>query len=156
MQKLKRTCLVNSKLAWRIWWFLTRALTNLENLHFNELLLTKVQNVWAKKVGRSYFWLHWRLMQNLKKNWLVLPKMTWGFWQMFTRAPSRVWKFGLLLGPFIQNWNCMNLKFTEEWCVMKMKNDAKIEEDLTCQLKIDMRNLTNFDLSTQKSQKYAL
>ena len=39
---------------------------------------------------------------------------------------------------------------------MKMENDAKIEEELTCQFKIDMRNLTNFDLSTQKSQKFAL
>ena len=38
---------------------------------------------------------------------------------------------------------------------MTMKNDAKIEE-LTCQFKIDMRNLTNFDPSTQKSQKFAL
>ena len=34
-----------------------------------------------------------------------------------------------------------------------MKNHAKIEEELTCQFKIDMRNLTNFDLSTQKYQK---
>ena len=32
---------------------------------------------------------------------------------------------------------------------MRMKNDAKFEEDLTCQFKIDMRNLTNFDPSTQ-------
>ena len=39
---------------------------------------------------------------------------------------------------------------------MRMKNDAKFEEDLTCQFKIDMRNLTNFDLSTRKSQKFAL
>ena len=30
-----------------------------------------------------------------------------------------------------------------------MKNDAKFEEELACQLKIDIRNLTNFDLSTQ-------
>ena len=37
---------------------------------------------------------------------------------------------------------------------MTMKNDAKLE--LTCQFKIDMRNLTNFDLSTRKSQKFAL
>ena len=50
----------------------------------------------------------------------------------------------------------MRLKFTEELCVMKMKNDVKFEEELTCQFKIDMRNLTNFDLSTQKSQKFAL
>ena len=50
----------------------------------------------------------------------------------------------------------MNLKLTEKLCVMRMKNDAKFEEELTCQFKIDMRNLTNFDPSTQKSQKYAL
>ena len=50
----------------------------------------------------------------------------------------------------------MNLKFTGELSVMTMKNDAKIEEELTCQFKIDMRNLTNFDPSTLISQKFAL
>ena len=50
----------------------------------------------------------------------------------------------------------MNLKSTGELCVMRMKNDAKFEEDLTCQFKIDMRNLTNFDPSTRKSQKFEL
>ena len=39
---------------------------------------------------------------------------------------------------------------------MTMKNDTNIEEDLTCQFKIDLRNLTNLDPSTQKSQKFAL
>ena len=29
------------------------------------------------------------------------------------------------------------------------------KEDLTCQFKIDLRNLTNFELSTQKSEKFA-
>ena len=37
-----------------------------------------------------------------------------------------------------------------------MKNDTKIEEELTCRFKADTRNLTNFDLSTQKSKKFAL
>ena len=32
---------------------------------------------------------------------------------------------------------------------MTMKSDAKIEEKLTCQFKIDMRNLTNFEPSTK-------
>ena len=50
----------------------------------------------------------------------------------------------------------MSLKFTEELCVMRMKNGAKFEEDLTCQFKIDMRNLTNFDPSTRKSEKFEL
>ena len=48
----------------------------------------------------------------------------------------------------------MSLKFTGELCVMRMKNDAKFEEELTCQFKIDMRSLTNFDPSTRKSQKF--
>ena len=39
---------------------------------------------------------------------------------------------------------------------MTMKNDTKFEEELTCQFKIDMRNLTYFDPSTRKSQKFAL
>ena len=50
----------------------------------------------------------------------------------------------------------MTFKFTEELCVMTMKNDTKTEEELTCGFKIDMRNLTNFDSSTGKSKKIAL
>ena len=46
-------------------------------------------------------------------------------------------------GPFIQSRKCMSLKFTGELCLMRMNNDAKFEEDLTCRLKIDMRNLMN-------------
>ena len=36
---------------------------------------------------------------------------------------------------------------------MKLKRDAKFGEESTCRFKIDIRNLTNFDLSTDKSQK---
>ena len=50
----------------------------------------------------------------------------------------------------------MSLKFTGELCVMAMKNNAKFEEELTCQFKIDMKNLMNFDMSTGKSQKFAV
>ena len=39
---------------------------------------------------------------------------------------------------------------------MTKKNDAKFEKELTCRFKIDMRNLQIFDLSTQKSQIFAL
>ena len=39
---------------------------------------------------------------------------------------------------------------------MALKNDGKFEEELTCRFKIDMTNLTNFDPSTRKSQKFAL
>ena len=43
----------------------------------------------------------------------------------------------------------MTLKITEELYVMTMKNDTKIEEELTCRFKIDM-NFTKLDPSTRK------
>ena len=43
----------------------------------------------------------------------------------------------------------MSFKFTVDLCVMTIKNDTKIEEELTCCFKIDM-NFTKFDPSTRK------
>ena len=39
---------------------------------------------------------------------------------------------------------------------MKLKRDTKFGEELTRCFKIDVRNLTNFYLSTQKSQNFLL
>ena len=105
--------------------------------------------------SRGVVWWHSRLMQSLKENWLVLPKMTWWIGQIFIRARSKVKKLGLSLGPFIQSRKRMSLKFSGELCAIKVNNDSKFEEELTCQFKIDMRNLINFDLNTQKFQKFA-
>ena len=41
----------------------------------------------------------------------------------------------------------MTLKYTEELCVMTMKNNPKFEEELTSHFKTDMRNLTTFEHS---------
>ena len=38
---------------------------------------------------------------------------------------------------------------------MKLKRDTKFGEEPRCRFKIGIRNLTNFDLSTQKSQKFS-
>ena len=45
----------------------------------------------------------------------------------------------------------MSLKFTQELCVMTMKNDAKFEEEFTCHFKINMRNLMSFDPNFNQS-----
>ena len=74
----------------------------------------------------------------------------------FSPEQMKVSKLGFLLGYFIQSRKCMNLKFTRELCVTTMKNDAKFEKELAYQFKNDMRNLTNSDLSTRKSHKFAL
>ena len=50
----------------------------------------------------------------------------------------------------------MSSIFTGDLCVMTMKKDAKIEEELTCQFKIYMTNLKNFHPSTQKTQNIGL
>ena len=81
--------------------------------------------------------------------------MSRGIWKIFTRALETV-KMELSWDLFVKYRKCMSLKFMEESCVMTMKNDTKIEEELTCCLKIDMKNLTNFDPSTRKSPKCAL
>ena len=86
---------------------------NLTNFDLSTRLLNKVYIVWAKKVQRSYLSWHWRVMQNLKKNWLVAWKMTWGIWQIFTRALESV-KIGTLMGPFVQIRKFMSLKFYRE------------------------------------------
>ena len=66
----------------------------------------------------------------------------------------KVSKLGHWWDLLIQSIKTMRLKFTEELCVITMKNDAKFEEKLTCSSKVDMGNLMNFDPSTRKSQKY--
>ena len=61
----------------------------------------------------------------------------------FSPEHSKVSKLELWWDPFAQSRKCMTLKFTEELCVMTMKNDAKIEGELTHRFKIDMRNFKN-------------
>ena len=65
-------------------------------------------------------------------------------------------KLVLSWDPFVQIGRCMSLKFTGKLYVMTMKNYAKFEKELICKFKIDMKDLTNFDQSTQKSKKFAL
>ena len=54
--------------------------------------------------------------------------------------------------PITQSRKCTSFKFTEEFCVMKMKNDMNFEEELTHQFKIDT-NLMNCDARTQNLEK---
>ena len=70
---------------------------------------------------RNYLSWHWSVIQNLKKNWLVVWKMTWGICQI-SPGHLKVSKLGLWWEPFIQSRKCMSLKFTEEICVLCLDN----------------------------------
>ena len=94
----KKYWLVVSRMT-RIWWILTRALKSLTNFHFDWFLLCRVFNVWWKKVQTSYLSWQWKVMQNLTKNWLVVWKMTWEIWQIFTKGLKTV-KIWTLMGSF--------------------------------------------------------
>ena len=74
----------------------------------------------------------------------------------FSPEHWKVSELGLSCDPFVQTRKCISLKFTGDLCYMTMKNDTKIEEELTCRFKIDMKNLTDFDPITRKSPKFAL
>ena len=124
---------------------LTWALKSLKNLHFNGLLLSKVDVAWAKKSREELSFM--TLQSDAKCDEKLTCCLKWEISQIFTRA--QVSKLKLWWDPFVQRRKCMSLKFTEKLCVMKMKNDTKIEEELTCCFKIDM-NFTNFDPSTRK------
>ena len=68
---------------------------------------------------------------------------------------SKVSKVFTLTAPLEQSIYCLRLKSIDELSFMKMKRDAKFGEESTCRFKIDLRNLTNFDLTTQKSEKFS-
>ena len=110
---------------------MTRALGSLKNLHFNEILLTKVY-VWAKKVQASYLSWHWRVTQKLTcglendiRDLADFPQSTrksqnWDFDGIFLSKVENVW---------LKIYRGVMCHDNEVWC--------KIQRGMTCQFKID-------------------
>ena len=147
MKNLKRNILVVSKLTEGIWRISTCALESLKNLQYIMFALKKYRGVIFHDTGEWY------------KLWRKAD-LWFGKWHeefgKFSLEHWKVSKLTLWWIPFFQSRKCISLKFTEELSVMKMKNKSKFEEVLPCQFKIDMRNLANLYLSTEKSQKFEL
>ena len=114
-----------------------------ENLHFDGILLFKVGNVWALNLQRSYLSSQWRMMKNLKRNWLVVSKLTPQF-DKFWPKHLNVSKICILKGCFWPKYIMFELKCTEELCLMSLKIDVKFEGKLTYPFQNDMTNLAKF------------
>ena len=71
----------------------------------------------------------------------------------FDLSTRKSQKMFTLIGFF---WAKYILFGTDELSFMKLKRDTQFGEESTCHFKIDIRNFTNFDLSTRKSQKFSL
>ena len=112
---------------------------------------TFIGTFWAKYILLELKWYIWVIFHDTeewckiwKKNRLVVWKMVWGIWQIFTRALESL-KIGTLMGSFYPKQKMYELKVykgvmchdSEEWC-------KKYGAELTCRFKIDLRNLTNF------------
>ena len=108
---------------------------------------------------KKYIGINFHGTQEWYKIWKK-PELWFGKWHeefaKFLPEHLEVSKLGVWWDPFIQSRKYMSLKFTEELCVMTIKNDAKFEKEFNYCFKTDMGNLTNFDLSTRKRQKLAL
>ena len=81
-----------------------------QNWDFDGIFLSKVENVWASNLQRSYVSWQWRMMQNLKRNWLVSSKWTWGIWQILTQTLTKISKLCALMGCFWPKYIMFELK----------------------------------------------
>ena len=119
-----------------------------ENLHFDGLLLCNAYKDLDENVQKSYVLWHWRMMQSLKKNWLLFPKMTYSFVN-FNGGSDKSENF---------HFDVLLLSIAYKVLAKKVQNNylywhwrVNFEEKLTFCLKNDMRNLVSFNTSSWKS-----
>ena len=129
-------------------------LKNHKNLHFNGILLPKVNNISTQKYRGVIFHETKEWYKILRKIDLFFQKWN-GIWKVFTRASESL-KTGTLIGSFYLKKKMNEVKIAGELCLMKIKNNEKFERELNCQFKIDTRNLENFGPSTPKCQTFVL
>ena len=109
----------------QIWWKFTWAV---KSLKFCTLMgsFCKNHKVSAKKVQKSYLSWQWRVIQNLKKNWLVVSNMTWGIWWIFTQ-PLKNPKKVTLMDYFCPKYVRFQLKNTDNLSFITLNSNEKLE-----------------------------
>ena len=139
MQSLKENWLLLSKNVIRNLGNFTRVVKNLKICTLRDLFCPRF-------LRRSYVSWHWRVMKYLKKNWLVVWKMTQEFCLVFMGAVESV-KICTFILPFFhtKTYRRVISHDTEEW--------SKLWRDTDFYLKNDMRNLVIFNASSEKSEK---
>ena len=92
----------------------------------------------------------WIVIQNSKKNWSIVSKMTRIWWNLTWAL--KIIKISALIGFFCAKYITFDLKKcrgatshdTEEWCKIWRKTNSGLEND--------MKNMVSFHKSTWKSQ----
>ena len=89
----------------------------------------------AKIVHKSYLSWHWRMMQSLRKNWLVISNMTWVIWGIFTQ-PFKSLKITLTWALFVhkvyrvwaKKYRGVIFHDTEQWCKIWINPDLVVSK----------------------------
>ena len=74
-EKLTRGLVNDMRNIWHI--FTEKSTRKCQNWNFDKILLSKVENVWASNLQWIYVSWKWKVTQKLKRNWLVILKLTW-------------------------------------------------------------------------------
>ena len=142
-----------SKLTWGIGWTFIKALKNLKICILMGCFCPKC-NVLARKFQRNYVSWHWKVMQNLSENWLVVWKMT----RNLVNIHASSWRSEnlLLMDSFVESLYSFRWKSIEELSFMTLESAAKFEANCLLVSKNDMINLVNFNASSGKSENCTL
>ena len=89
-------------------------------------LLSKSYEFSAKIVHKSYLSWHWRMMQSLRKNWLVVSNMRWRIWCVFTQTRKSL-RFFFRLALFVQSIQGLRHKNTKKLSFATLNSDGKFE-----------------------------
>ena len=115
----------------------------------------------------DYFWAKHILFELKKNREIILHETEEGYkiWRgidfkigirnltNFDLSSRKSQKISTLMRSFWAKYKLFELKKYRGLSFIKLKRDAKFGEESTCHFKIDIRNLTNFDLKTWMSQK---
>ena len=98
----------------------------------------------------------WRIIQKLKRNWLVVLKLTWETLQFLTEALKSLTnlRFNWLLVTKV--YIVWTTKLQRSYLSWHWRDMQILKKKLTCGLKNNLRNLANFHQSTWKCQKLRL
>ena len=156
IQNLERSRLVFSKFIYRNLTSFDLSTQSLKNFHFSRLLLSKVYIVWAKIVQRSFLSWNQRGIQNLERNRLVFSKFIYRNLTSFDLSTQSLKNFHfsrLLLSKVYIVWAKIVQRSFLSWNQRGIQN---LKRNRLVVSKLTYRNLTNFVLNTQTSQKVSL
>ena len=139
----------------KLYILLTKGANQSTNLKFHvssriSEILSKSYKVSVKKVQKSYLKWHWRVMQSLKKNWLVVSNITWGtYYQPLKSLMKNSFRWAL----FLQSIQGFSYKNTQILSFMTLNSDAKFEENLTLHFQTWREELGELSLEHSKVWK---